>query len=374
MKLRRFPTLPFIFFCFTTTAPAFAATLVVDNDSRDCPQADFSSIQAAVLAAQPGDKILVCPGVYLEMVVVNTPDLRIEAQAAPGQVVLQGSPAHEVGFRLMNTTGVLVQGFTIQSFRIGIVIEGGSANILRKNVTTANATVGIEVFKSTANVVEHNISFDNAGIAFPGGIFVSNDSTRNIVRHNEAFQNDSGIGALRSGPDNVFFGNRSYRNRRFGITNSVGSHGNVIENNHVFENAAGGITVGNSTDVTARHNRIENNTEHGIRLQNGTARNLVEKNQISKNTADGIQLEGGPLVVANNIVQLNHIRQNGRDGIRANATSAGNTIKRNVIRESGEHDAHDDSVGAGTGGTANFWINNTCETDNRGGMLCENQF
>jgi len=48
-----------------------------------------------------------------------------------------------------------------------------------------------------------------------------------------------------------------------------------------------------------------------------------------------------------------------------------NTIERNVIRQSGEHDAHDDSVGAGTGGTANLWMENKCETENRP-ELCKN--
>jgi parallel beta-helix repeat protein len=363
MKLGRFATLSSLLVCFSTAMPASAGTLVVDNDFLDCPQADFNSISAAVAAAQPGDKILVCPGVYRESVEVNKNDLRIEGKAAPGQVVLEGPIGEEVGFRLLNTTRVLVEGFTVSKFRIGIVIEGGSANILRKNVTTASPIVGIEVLKSTANVVEHNISFGNTGIQFPGGIFVSTESTRNIVRHNEAFQNDSGIGALRSGPDNLFFGNRSYGNRRFGITNSVGSHGNVLENNHVFENALGGITIGASNDVTARNNRTENNTAHGIRLQNGSTRNLVEKNEIFRNTEDGILLVNN---VDENVFQLNHIRQSGRDGIRVDAASNGNTIGQNVIRESGEHDAHDDS-------TANVWINNKCETENRPG-LCKNPF
>ena len=79
MKLRRFVILLSVFVCFSTAAPAFARTIVVDNDFADCPQAETNSIQAAVVAAGPGDKILVCPGVYLETVVVNKPDLRVFA-------------------------------------------------------------------------------------------------------------------------------------------------------------------------------------------------------------------------------------------------------------------------------------------------------
>ena len=43
-------------------------TLIVDDDRADCPDAAFTSIQAAVDAAGPGDKIKVCPGTYQEQV------------------------------------------------------------------------------------------------------------------------------------------------------------------------------------------------------------------------------------------------------------------------------------------------------------------
>ena len=355
MKLRRFAMLSSILVSFSH-APAFGATLVVDNDFLDCPQADTNSIQAAVVAAFPGDKILVCPGVYLETVLVNKPDLRIEAQAAPGEVVLQGTPAQDFGFRLLNTTGVLLQGFTVQGFRTAnIRIEGGSGNTLRKNITTL--LVGISV--------------TGAG------------STDNIVRDNETFQNgQAGLQASSSGPRNVLRRNRSHNNA-IGIRNILGSHGNVIKNNYVFANAptplgpvSGGIIVGTSTNVTVSNNRSERNVPFGIRLQNGAANNLVEKNEVFQNAQDGIRLEptvaAGSLPVTANVVQLNHIQRNGRDGIRVFSSLAhDNTIERNVIRQSGEHDAHDDSVGAGTGGTANLWIENKCETENRP-ELCKN--
>jgi pectin methylesterase-like acyl-CoA thioesterase len=47
---------------------AFAAQLTVDDDGADCPSADFTSIQAAVTAASPGDNVRVCAGVYTEQV------------------------------------------------------------------------------------------------------------------------------------------------------------------------------------------------------------------------------------------------------------------------------------------------------------------
>jgi len=120
--------------------------------------------------------------------------------------------------------------------------------------------------------------------------------------------------------------------------------------------------------VIASNNRSESNTGFGIRLQNGAANNLVEKNEVFHNTQDGIELEND---VDGNQVQVNFVRGNGRDGIRVGDTlSADNMMERNQMRMNTEHDAHDDSVGPGTGGTANFWIKNHCEIDNRLGSLC----
>ena len=400
MNIRRFAIVSSAFASFSMAAPALTATLVVDNDLADCPQADFNSIQAAVLAAQPGDNILVCRGVYAETVLVDKPDLRIEAQAAPGEVVLQGTPGRQFGFHLLNTTGVVVHGFTVQEFvDANIRIEGGSGNTLRKNVTAAARNgSGIRVINSSANVVEQNSSFANQGAGTQGaGITVISTTvteaatSNNIIRHNETFDNATvglqiltpgGVGnVFGNAPDNVLFGNDSYRNP-IGIRNVQLVHGSVIENNRVFANVRG-IIIGRSTGVTVRNNRTEGNDEFGIRLQNGAANNLVEKNAVSKNVQDGIRLESCALpappppapnciVVPHNTIRLNLVRGNGRDGIRIfDLLATGNTIERNVIRESGEHDAHDDSSGPGTGGTANFWINNKCETENRPG-LCEN--
>jgi pectin methylesterase-like acyl-CoA thioesterase len=52
------------------TALAAPNTLVVDDDKVQCPNADFTSIQAAVTAATPGTTIVVCPGTYTEQVTI----------------------------------------------------------------------------------------------------------------------------------------------------------------------------------------------------------------------------------------------------------------------------------------------------------------
>ena len=407
MKLRRVAVLSSILICFSPT-PAFAHTLVVDDDAAECPQAEYNTIQLAVLAAQTGDKILVCPGLYHGTVLVEASNLRIEAQAAPGEVVLQGTGAvGELGFVLLNTTSVVLQGFTVQGFgRAQIRIQGGGGNTVRKNVARdAVVNDGIQLTSSSANLVEENTSYGNK----EDGIFVGRitdipfePASDNVVRHNETFNNRFGINLNGSGPGNVIFGNRSHDNLQRGIVNAALSHGNLIENNHAFANGLGGaggavgigINVVNSSNVTVRNNRAEGNGTTGIALtavpgavaannvvtnnqsdDNGTAgvglnsatSSVVEKNELLRNRQDGVRLANNSI---SNTIRSNHVRGSGRDGVRAEVAAHDNTIERNIIGESAEHDAHDDSVGAGTGGSANFWIDNHCDAENRLG-LCD---
>jgi parallel beta-helix repeat protein len=407
MEIRRVATYVSVLLWFGT-APAFARTLVVDNDGAECPQAEYTAIQQAVAAAKAGDKILVCPGLYLGTVSVTESNLRIEAQAGPDEVVLQGTGAvGELGFHLLNTTGVVLQGFTVQGFgRANIRIEGGSGNTLRENVTRgAVVNDGIQVTGSSenvasANVVEHNTSYANQ----QDGIFVGritdivpfHPASDNVIRHNETFNNRFGIHVLETGTGNVVFGNRAHANRLRGIQHNL-SNENVIEQNHVFANpiavppvagAGTGILILTSTNVTVRNNKVESNGSSGIAL-NAAVDNVVTNNQSDGNGGAGVNLNGGSSNVveknelfrnqdgvrifnnaAANVIQSNHIRRSGRDGIRAEATSSSNAIVRNIAFNSGEHDAHDDSAGIGTAGTANFWIDNHCGTENRL-VLCD---
>src|SRR6185503_8845192 len=283
MNFRRFAKLS-VSVWFFAFAPAFAATLVVNSDSTDCPNSDFTSIQAAVQAARPGDKILVCPGTYTEAVLVDKADLRIEAMGAPNRVVLQGTPLLEIGFHLLDTTGVLLQGFTVQGYRgSNIRVENGRGNTVRKNISTLltgpmvgpRAPASIEVLNSSANVVEENTAFSNCSRFCHGISIAGKCSTDNIVRNNETFLNGfTGLQTNATGPRNALFGNRSHSNA-VGIRNILGSHGNVIENNYVFANVVpsstgvvGGIIVGASSQVTVRNNRSESNAAFGIRIQN----------------------------------------------------------------------------------------------------------
>ncbi len=234
-----------------------ATTWLVDEDRAACPTADFNSIQAAVAAAAPGDKILVCAGTYREQVVVRKNDLRLEAKGAPGAVVVEGDGVRFAGLWLQDVSGVLVQGFTVRGqHEAAIALERSNENTIRKNVTHATGHMGIYLTMSSRNVVEQNVSFDNP----LEGIEVVVGSSYNVIRHNRVFENRR-WGILIAGPaaappvGNIVFGNWVKRNTPYGIQAGPRAHGTQILNNRVFANGEVGIRVRGSTGVLVARNK-----------------------------------------------------------------------------------------------------------------------
>src|SRR5215207_9302816 len=103
---------------FAALAPssAFASTWTVDDDKADCPNARFTSIQAAVNQAAPWDTVVICPGLYLEQSVPtsgnNTPS---QTGSRNGLTItkpltLKGAGASKVTIRPATALGATLAG------------------------------------------------------------------------------------------------------------------------------------------------------------------------------------------------------------------------------------------------------------------------
>ena len=204
-------------------------TLVVDDDKADCPEADFTSIQAAVAAAAPGAKIIVCAGTYREQVKVEKNGLAILADADEerGQVVVDAH-GHDFGFLVLNASGVTIEGFLVKhAHEADIFLDHATSTSVRKNVTTAAGHDGIELFASHDNLIEENVAVDNLAPT-ACGINVTGGSTRNVVRQNVLVNNEWGIQIVGASTlDNAILENKALRNRGNGIRNIGGASGTV---------------------------------------------------------------------------------------------------------------------------------------------------
>jgi len=102
---------------------------------------DYSTIQAAITAASPGDTILVAAGTYNENVTI---DESVILQGGSG-VTLQGSGSGS-GF-LIKSADITIDEFEIKNFAIGIRTYGGYSNF--GNLTISN----VNIQKNTQNGV-----------------------------------------------------------------------------------------------------------------------------------------------------------------------------------------------------------------------------
>jgi nitrous oxidase accessory protein NosD len=315
--------------------------LLIVDDGTDCPNAEYPTIQSAVTAADPGDRIKVCPGVYQEEVIVPAGkdgiDLFSEGHL---QAVIKAPPAFVDPARSIVTIrgaqDVKLTHFTITgpgatlcgSITAGVtVFGGGSATIAHNHITEIRDLVFSGCQNGLAVIVGRTGQGETgrAEIAHnlidryqKGGIFVDNVGSYAHVHHNEIL----GVGTQPTiAPNGVQ------------VSRGAGAdvdHNEITGNSFAFPRAAG-------TGV--------------LLFQHGPDLVTVGFNDIYGNDV-GLYLFDGD----STLIEHNESHDNVYDGIYADPGSMGNRIEYNRMEGNTEHGCHDDSHGAGTAGTANFWI------------------
>jgi hypothetical protein len=377
--------------------------LIVDDDFAQCPNAQFTSIQAAVVAALPGSKIRVCPGLYNEQVLVNK-TLTLEAPRHQGQASQCKAPFPpdptqqavvsypqvganpDIGFNVQ-ANGVVIQGFTVQpapppapAFPHGVGIFTGpafSGHTIRHNVVQEN-TFGLYVNSNGAQetFVTHNCFRNNtqAGPASGNGIY-SDQGLRNATIDNNYFTAHDNASVV---VDNFINGVADLRITHNSIiddstivifNSSTTAFNNVlISYNHVVRPDGSAIFItGGVNNSEISFNRVEDGPSNGISVNNtfgpSPSQNLlVAKNHASGFNQSGIRLAGAAGPATN--IQRNKSYSNVLDGLRAVSTALNYLIDQNHMKFNDEHDCHDDS-----GGPVNpQWTNNKGDTENKAGL------
>ncbi|WP_190198111.1 right-handed parallel beta-helix repeat-containing protein [Streptomyces djakartensis] len=375
--------------------PSHAAqtTLVVDDNGAQCPGAGFTSIQAAVNAAIPGSTIRVCPGTYNEVVTVNKANLQLVGPRTPADCTQPGAPNP--------ATDAIVQADNAAGGVVNLVENG----IRFQRFTVQNNTLGPGVFTGASfsgHGVQQNLVQNNVlGVYFNSDGATDSTVTRNCIRQNNQAGAASGNGIYSdlglSDADivqNAFFDNDSSALVLTG--GAPGAVDAVDIDTNTSQQDGSLLAVFNSTDTRVRGNTVRNGTGSAIFVGNdntalqilsnnitGSGRGVrtsidfgggpssnvrITSNVISGSTStDGISV--GPNSLTGSFISSNLAFNNPRDGIRVDAGgNAGNQITGNVLRNNAEHDCHDDTVGAGTAGTANTWRSNAGLTENRPGL------
>jgi parallel beta-helix repeat protein len=368
--------------------PDNGGTLIVGNNPATCPNEQYPTIQSAVTAAGPGAHIIVCPGTYVEQVLIpaGKDDLELRSQK-PLQAVIEAptamsSPKAIVRINAHNTR---IRQFTIQgpggfgcdSLEEGVFVDqGGSAVIEHNHITHIRdnpfsgcqnglaVLIGRSSMATTGSAtVSHNLIDDFQ----KGGVVVDNtgsnaDIEKNTVRGvgptpliaANGIQVSSGATAeLKS---NEVAGN-VYTIQTYTSTGILlfQSGATEIENNKVHDNDTG-IYAYRSASTTIERNAVVRSTYDGITVDtsNGTE---VHHNKTQQND-QGI----GVYTTMNAMLDNNQARDNASNGFFAYFDTSNNTFEENRASGSGMFDCRDDSLGTGTAATANFWLDDRGQT------------
>jgi hypothetical protein len=393
--------------------PPPGTTLIVDDDNKQCPNATFTSINAAVTAALPGYTIKVCPGIYTESVIVNKqltfrgstqpsnglcvkpviPDPKRDSIVRYPNTPGTGANGGSAGFSVQ-ASGVVIDGFLVEALT-GVAgptfdadgiysFPGFSGTYIRRNILQHNS-IGVRLNSSGAiqTVVERNCVRDNnlgADITaftplFGQGIYLDIGLNNALIHHNFTTLNNVGNSA---GMNLFITADVTIRDNRSVADGSAMAifASSAIDIRHNKATDALGSTFffgGGNSDLHIVGNHAENGAGNGINFSllnfggpSGPSTMVeIRDNQVEHMGSSGIRAGAGGALTDSTLAR-NHSHDNEVDGIRIETgANAGNAITLNTLKHNGEHDCHDDTIGPGTGGTANTWTNNEGDTQNR---------
>jgi len=218
---------------------------------------NYTTIQAAIDDASPGDEIHVDSGTYYENVVVNKKLILHGIDTGAGlPVVDAGGSGSTI---TLSMDGIRLEGFRVLGGNTGIAVTSNN-NMLSGNNANSNTNIGISLDSSSNNTLTDNNVYNNI---FGINLFFSNN---NSLIDNNASYNSGGI-ILTASSKNKFSGNTVYENN-YGIKASCffinpktyPSINNIFIGNTVYNNSFGIYIFPSSENNTFYQNNLINNT------------------------------------------------------------------------------------------------------------------
>lgn len=190
----------FVVIGFPSMVTGVSSTLYVGG----CPSCSgsYSTIQAAVNAANAGDTVFVYSGTYHENIIVKK-SINLIGEAKHTTIIQDGTV-------VIDASGVAISGFKIsntnRTYSTSIHVSGNHT-IIENNILENNPQNSYGVLcHSDFNVIRDNVINDvDNGTALWGG------SNNTIIRN--VYINNSGFGVGGSGRDNIIYHNTFINNR-----------------------------------------------------------------------------------------------------------------------------------------------------------------
>jgi len=284
---------------------------------------DFVSISQAIQTAQPGDRIIVRPGLYEEGLIMDKP-LEIIGEGECSEIVIQAIGKEVILFK---TTMGRVSNLTLKQIGggnyFGIDITQGRLELEGCDITS-QSLAGVAIHGGADPRLRRNRIHDGK----QGAVFVY-DNGQGTLEDNEIFGNARSGVIIKAGGNPTLRRNRIHDGKSSGVYVIDNGQG-TLEDNEIFGNALAGVAITTGGNPTLRRNRIHDGKEGGVFVyENGQG--TLEDNEIFGNALSGVKIsEGGNL-----ILRSNRIKNNGMVAVSIIKKSGG-TIEDNDLRENGK--------------------------------------
>ena len=299
------------------------------GNGSGCGNARYSTIGAAVAAANSGDTVMVCPGIYDEDVVVNKTltligqNATIDATGFDNGVQVLASHSAVEGLVVENAIGegILVQG--IPGTPISDVTISGNTVVHNDQGNPTGAPIAGSAYaecNAGANNVPgdcgegiHLMVADNSTVAGnkvtgnSGGILLTDEfgpTDNNLIVNNDVSDNTLDCGVTVAGHNTGAFSGGTPQPSVGGVFDNT-ILGNHITNNGVAGQGAGVILATGGPGGAVYDNRVQGNYISGNGLAGVTVHshapgqdlngNTIENNKIGTNNLDG-DIDFSPLV------------------------------------------------------------------------------
>ena len=245
-----------------------------EPDSLTVPD-NYSKIQEAINAANPGDTIYVRNETYYEHLNVNKP-LTLVGESKESTII-DGSGENRTIIEI-TASNVVITGFTIQNSRSGGTLVAG-VKVTRRacNITNNYVTrnkIGIFVTSQKSRIAKNVVTNNGQGIAL-------HSSSEVTVEANNVSANTVGI-SLALSFNNMIIDNRAMNSSTggHGITLSSNSFNNTIRANELMNNYHG-MWLSSSSNNSILEDTIANNKLLGIELANSPDNTFYHNNFIN---------------------------------------------------------------------------------------------
>ncbi|WP_243684928.1 NosD domain-containing protein [Methanosarcina barkeri] len=254
----------------------FEPVVITVNNSTG-PVADFTSIQAAIDNALPGDTILIFPGIYEENINVYVKNLTLTSQSSlhgdtsgntsEDTIIKSASSLNDVFY-------VIADGVTIRGLNIIGSVDYPSSGIHLNGVKYCNIEgnqLSNNYIDPTSDIFSGNSSsiLSNSGAATGSGIRLDS-SSNNLLDNNIVSGNEISI-FLHNSSENTLL-NNSVSGSNYGIWVDSSSN-NTLEGNILSNNKIGAYLKVSSGNVL-NNSKVSGSTNSGINLWDSVGNTL----------------------------------------------------------------------------------------------------